>query len=172
MRYDFLIETYESERIKVVSVWSMFADEDLSVRPHPTDTRGRSVHEHMVHQCVSEDSWFRTMLNIDVGAPPLPTDESRLEFMRKYAEDSGKRLAALREKGETWWEEQTTFFDVSRSRAWVLGDSAVLQARIRYMITFGRKCQSPRGPASAHMKYSHSSAWAAWVRFIERETHG
>jgi uncharacterized damage-inducible protein DinB len=120
MRYEFLIDTYETERIKVISAWSMFADEDLPLRPHPTDKRGRSVREHMVHQCVSEDSWFRTMLDIDVGAPPLPKEETRLEFMRRYAEDSGKRLAALREKNETWWEGQTTFFDVPRSRAWVL----------------------------------------------------
>ncbi|MFZ0589834.1 MAG: damage-inducible protein DinB, partial [Bryobacteraceae bacterium] len=68
MRYDFLIETYETERVKVISAWSMFTDQDLRVRPHPTDTRGRSIHEHMVHQCVSEDIWFRTMLEIDVGA--------------------------------------------------------------------------------------------------------
>jgi len=95
MRYDFLIETYETERIKVISAWSMFSDQDLPVRPHPTDTRGRSVHEHMVHQCVSEDTWFRTMLDINVGAPPLPKDEIRLEFMRRYAQDSEKRLAAL-----------------------------------------------------------------------------
>ena len=40
--------------------------------------------------------------------------------MRQYAEDSEKRLAALREKDETWWEGETTFFDVRRSRAWVL----------------------------------------------------
>ena len=72
MRYDFLIETYETERVKVISAWSMFTDHDLPVRPHPTDTRGRSIHEHMVHQCVSEDIWFQTMLQIDVGAPPLP----------------------------------------------------------------------------------------------------
>jgi len=50
----------------------------------------------MVHQCVSEDVWFRTMLDIDVGSPPLPEDEVRLEFMRRYAEDSAKRVAALR----------------------------------------------------------------------------
>jgi uncharacterized damage-inducible protein DinB len=120
MRYGFLIETYATERVKVVSAWSMFADEDLPVRPHPTDPRGRSLHEHMVHQCVGEDIWFRTMLDIDVGAPPLPKDETRLEFMRQYEEDSGKRLAALRDKGETWWEGDTTFFDVRRSRAWVM----------------------------------------------------
>jgi hypothetical protein len=106
MRYEFLIETYETERVKVVSAWSMFTDQDLPIRPHPTDNRGRSFHEHMVHQCVSEDFWFRTMLDIDVGAPPLPKEETRFEFMRQYAEDSGKRLAALREKDETWWKER------------------------------------------------------------------
>jgi uncharacterized damage-inducible protein DinB len=120
MKYDFLVETYETERIKVVSVWSEFADEDLGVRPHRSDPRGRSVHEQMVHQCVSEDLWFRNMLGIDVGAPPLPSEETRLEFMKRYAEDSGKRLDALREKRESWWEEETQFFDVRRSRAWVM----------------------------------------------------
>ncbi len=120
MRYDFLIETYQTERVKVISAWSMFADHDLPVRPHPTDKRGRSIHEHMVHQCVSEDIWFQTMLDINVGAPPLPQDEVRLEFMRRYAEDSQKRVAVLRAKDEAWWEGETTFFDVRRTRAWVL----------------------------------------------------
>ena len=35
MPYDFLIDSYETERIKVISVWSEFADEDLPVRPRP-----------------------------------------------------------------------------------------------------------------------------------------
>lgn len=120
MKYDFLVETYETERIKVVSVWSEFTDDDLPVRPSQSDPRGRSVHEQMVHQCVSEDLWFRNMLGIDVSAPPLPPQETRLEFMKRYAEDSGKRLAALREKPEPWWEEETQFFDVRNSRAWVM----------------------------------------------------
>jgi uncharacterized damage-inducible protein DinB len=120
MRYDFLVETYATERIKVVSVWSEFQDEDLAVRPRAGDPRGRSFHEHMVHQCVSEDLWFRNILGIDVDAPPLPKQETRLEFMKRYIEDSGKRLAALREKEEVWWEEDTNFFDVKRSRAWVM----------------------------------------------------
>jgi uncharacterized damage-inducible protein DinB len=120
VRYDFLVETYETERVKVVSVWSEFRDEDLPFRPRETDPRGRSVHEQMVHQCVSEDLWFRTMLGMDMGAPPLPTTETRLEFMKRYAEQSGKRLAELRTKNEAWWEGETTFFDVKRSRAWVM----------------------------------------------------
>jgi uncharacterized damage-inducible protein DinB len=120
MRYAFLAETYATERLKVVSVWSEFLDEDLPLRPREDDSRGRSVHEQMVHQCVSEDLWFRNMLGIDVGAPPLPVHETRLEFMTRYAEDSGKRLAALQEKDEPWWEENVKFFDVQRSRAWVM----------------------------------------------------
>ena len=120
MRYDFLIETYETERLKLMSVWSEFKDEDLPVRPSRNDRRGRSIHEHMVHQCVSENGWFIGMLGIDVGAPPLPNPETRLNFIRRYAEDSEKRLAALQSKDESWWEGDTKFFDVIRSRAWVM----------------------------------------------------
>jgi uncharacterized damage-inducible protein DinB len=120
MTYDFLVETYATERVKVVSVWSEFTDDDLSVRPRSGDPRGRSVHEQMVHQCVSEDTWFRNMLGINVGASPLPQQETRLEFIRRYAEDSGRRLAALRDTKESWWEENVSFFDVSRSRAWIV----------------------------------------------------
>jgi uncharacterized damage-inducible protein DinB len=120
VRYDFLIETYETERLKVLSVWSEFRDDELPRRPHPDDPRGRSVHEQMVHQCVSEDTWFRTMLGIEVGAPPLPPQENRVDFIRRYAEHSGMRLAELKAKDEAWWEGTTTFFDVKRSRAWVM----------------------------------------------------
>ena len=120
MRYDFLVETYETERIKVLSVWSEFREEDLPIRPRPGDLRGRSVREQMVHQCVSENLWFMNILKIDVAAPPLPKAEARLEFIRRYAEDSGKRLAALQAKEEPWWEGETKFFDVARSRAWVM----------------------------------------------------
>jgi uncharacterized damage-inducible protein DinB len=120
MRYDFLVETYQTERLKLMSIWSEFKDEDLPVRPSRSDVRGRSVHEHMVHQCVSENLWFMNMLGIDVGAPPLPKPETRLNFIQRYAEDSAKRLAALQSKDEAWWEAETKFFDVTRSRAWVM----------------------------------------------------
>jgi uncharacterized damage-inducible protein DinB len=120
MKYDFLVDSYETERVKVLSVWSEFRDEDLPVRPKQDDRRGRSVHEHMVHQCVSEDAWFRTMLGIDVGAPPLPQHETRLEFIKRYAEDSERRLDGLRQTEDHWWEDATTFFDVQRPRAWVV----------------------------------------------------
>src|SRR5438046_5464129 len=120
MQYDFMVETYETERIKVLSVWSEFRDEDLPERPNAKDARGRSVREQMVPQCVSENLWFLNMLGIDVGASPLPAKELRLEFIQKYAEDSWKRLEALKAKEEPWWEGKTRFFDVPRSRAWVM----------------------------------------------------
>jgi uncharacterized damage-inducible protein DinB len=120
MTYDFLIDSYDTERIKVLSVWSEFRDEDLDLRPRHDDPRGRSVREHMVHQCVSEDTWFRTMLGIDVGAPPLPEQETRLSFIARYAEDSGRRVERLRTVEARWWEELTRFFDAQRSRAWVM----------------------------------------------------
>ena len=119
-RYAFLVDTYETERLKVLSSWSMFRDEDLSFRPHPSDPRGRSVLEQMVHQCISEDLWFRTMLEVDVGAPPLPEGEARLSFIERYAEDSGRRLEVLQSKTPEWWEEIVDFFDARRSRAWVM----------------------------------------------------
>lgn len=120
MRYQFLLDTYETEIIKVVSVWSMFDDDHLPVRPHPTDTRGRSVHEHMVHQCVSEDTWFRTMLGVDVQAPPLPAAEDRVSFIRQYATDARRRLAFMARQDEAWFEQDARFFEVVRSRAWIL----------------------------------------------------
>ncbi len=120
MRYQFLIDTYETEILKVLSVWRQFRDDDLAIRPHPTDRRGRSVREHLVHQCLSEDGWFRNMLGIDVGAPPLPASETCREFILRYAQDSSRRLEGLRSKQDAWWEEEVAFFKVSRSRAWIV----------------------------------------------------
>ena len=113
MRYGFLVETYETERLKVLGVWSMFRDEDLPVRPHATDRRGRSVHEQMVHQCVSEDLWFRTMLGIGATVSALPEIEGRLDFIKRYATSSAERLDALRSQPESWWEGETRFFDTT-----------------------------------------------------------
>src|SRR5690348_8665538 len=116
MTYGFLVDTYETERIKVLSVWSMFRDEDLPFRPSK-DQRGRSFLEQMMHQCASEDGWFRGMLGIDVGAPPQPAEQTRLAFIERYAADSKLRLEALRTKDNAWWETVVQFFDVPRSRA-------------------------------------------------------
>lgn len=152
-RYGFLTETYQTERLKVLSAWSMFQDADLEVRPHAGDPRGRSVHEHLVHQCLSEDLWFRTMLGIDVGAPPLPEVETRLAFIRRYAEHSARRLAALQRMADEWWEAEVAFFDAHRSRAWVMVRRIAHTAHHRGQQTallrmLGRPLHSTYGPTA------------------------
>ncbi|HZP17057.1 MAG TPA: DinB family protein [Terriglobales bacterium] len=153
MRYEFLTDTYATERVKILSVWSEFRDDDLPVRPSRNDSRGRSVHEHMVHQCVSENLWFLNMLGIDVGAPPLPSPETRLGFIRRYAEDSSKRLAALQSKEDAWWEAETQFFDTERSRAWVvtrrIAHSSHHRGQLMAMLRMlGREIHSNYGPTA------------------------
>ena len=120
MKYEFLVDTYETEIIKVLSVWSMCDDGDLTNRPHGIDTRGRNLLEHMVHQSISENLWFQTMLGIGVTENPLPETDTRVDFIKRYAENARKRLEVLRGKPEEWWEEETDFFEVKRSRAWVM----------------------------------------------------
>ncbi|HEY2944767.1 MAG TPA: DinB family protein [Vicinamibacteria bacterium] len=152
-RYAFLVDTYRTERLKVMSVWSMFEDADLAARPHRTDRRGRSVHEHMVHQCTSEDMWFRSILGIDVGARPLPETETRLEFIRQYSRDSAKRLEALRAKPDAWWEEVVAFFESRRMRAWIVVRRIAHTAHHRGQQTalariLGRDLYSTYGPTA------------------------
>ena len=98
----------------------MFDDADLDVRPHPRLARDRTPREHMVHQCLSEDKWFTGMFGIDVAAPPLPSPETRLGFIERDAEDSGKRLAALGARDAAWWDAEVAFFDTTHSRAWIM----------------------------------------------------
>jgi hypothetical protein len=153
MEYDFLVETYDTERIKTLSVWSMFKDGDLLIRPHPLDIRDRNPLEHMVHQCFSEDKWFCTMLGIDVSAPPLPEKETRLKFLKRYAEDSGKRLSALKEKNKSWWEQEVSFFETKRLRTWVMTRRIAHTAQHRGEQTallrmLGRQIHSIYGPSA------------------------
>ncbi len=153
MGYKFLVDTYETERIKTLSTWSTFKDEDMKRRPHPQDRRGRNAHEHMVHLCVGENMWFCNMLGIDVSAPPLPENETRLEFIKRYAEDSEKRLASLKEKNDAWWEEEVNFFNVKRSRSWIVTRRIAHTAHHRGQMTMllrmiGREIYSTYGPSA------------------------
>jgi len=120
MRYQFLIDTYKTERFKVISVWSFFRDAELPTRPHSADTRGRSVLEQMTHQCISEDNWFKNFFGIDVNAPPLPATQTRRGFIARYWEDSAMRQAALETRDDSFWEQEVMFFDVPRTRAWIM----------------------------------------------------
>src|SRR5579863_384284 len=122
------------------------------------------------------------MLGIDVGAPPLPKQEVRLEFMKRYAEDSGKRLAALQQKDEAWWEGDTKFFDVPRSRAWVMTRRMThtshhrgqLMAMLRML---GRDLHSNYGPTAdtGGLMQDHAPtiyAYGSIVALLEGEAAG
>ncbi len=131
-RYDFLIETYRTERLKILSSWSQVPDARMEWRPEP---RARSPHEQMVHQCVSEQAFMQNMLGIAITSPVLPAVENRLGFMRHYAAASAERLSALEQKSEEWFEEDATFFDVRRSRAWILTRRVLHSAHHRAQLT-------------------------------------
>jgi uncharacterized damage-inducible protein DinB len=146
------VETYAAERLKTLSVWSMFRDDDLDLRPHRNLARDRTAREHMVHQCMSEDKWFVGMFGIDVGAPPVPTPETRLAFIERYAEDSGKRVARLEAQDAAWWAADVAFFDTTHSRAWIMVRRIAHTAHHRAEMTtllrlLGRQVHSVYGPS-------------------------
>jgi hypothetical protein len=100
VRYQFLPDTYESEILKVIGVWGMFDDAGIHTRPRAGDPRGRNLLEHMIHQCMSEDLWFKRMFGIAVVDNPLPPVESRSAFQESYSTAAGLRLAELCRKPE------------------------------------------------------------------------
>jgi uncharacterized damage-inducible protein DinB len=149
-RYDFLIDSYRTERLKTLSVWSQVPDARMAFRPEP---RARTPHEHMVHQCVSEDTWMRNMLGISVSRPALPSEERRQAFLEHYAAVSGERLAQLESRTDDWFHEETTFFDVKRSKAWVLTRRLTHSAHHRgqltsYLRLWGQALYSTYGPTA------------------------
>ena len=178
-RYEFLIETYRTERLKTLSVWSQVPDARMTFRPEP---RARTPHEHMVHQCVSEDTWMRTMLGIAVSRPVLPSEERKDTFLEHYAAVSAERLAQLESKPDEWFEEETGFFDVRRSRAWVLTRRFTHSAHHRgqmtvYLRMWGQALYSTYGPTADTGGLFQNQAqvvyrYASIDDLIERERSG
>jgi uncharacterized damage-inducible protein DinB len=148
--YDFLIDTYRTERLKILGVWSQVPDHRMNFRP---EARARSPLEHMVHQCLSEEAWMTTMLGIASPRPALPAVERRASFIEHYAAVSDERLEALSSKSDVWFAETTTFFDARRSRAWVLTRRIAHSAHHRgqltvYLRLWGQSLYSTYGPTA------------------------
>lgn len=116
-RYTFLVDTYRTERLKTLGVWAQIPDDRLRVRSEP---RARSPLEHLVHQCQSEHNWMDGMLGIHIDRPALPGQETRAAFVEHYAACSAARLTCLEAQSEAWFEAAAVFFDVRRTRAWIL----------------------------------------------------
>jgi uncharacterized damage-inducible protein DinB len=149
-RYDFLIDSYRTERLKTLSVWSQIPDTRVTFRPEP---RARTALEHLVHQCLSEDAWMRGMLGVVISLPALPERETRLDFLRHYAECSAARLDVLTAMPDEWFEQEVTFFDVVRPRSWVLVRRMTHSAHHRgqltaYLRLWGRDLYSTYGPTA------------------------
>ncbi len=150
MPYGFLVETFATERLKTLTVWSQFHDADLDFRPAEL---ARSVREQLVHQCLSEDAWCTGMLGLPSTIPALPEREERLQFLEHYAEASGQRLGGLQMQPPEWFAAPVSFFAVERSRAWVLVRRIAHTAHHRGQLTtyhrlLGHSLHSTYGPTA------------------------
>jgi len=147
---DILLTSYDTERLKTLTVWSTFSDDDLPFRPAP---RTRTPLEHMVHQCVSENTWMKNMFDVQIARPALPESETRIAFLHHYADVSEARRNLLATRDNSWWAAETTFFGESRSRAWVfirrIAHSAHHRGQLTvYLRLLGRPVYSTYGPTA------------------------
>lgn len=113
--YRFLLDTYETETLKTITIWSAFPDGAMDFRPAP---KSRTVLEQMDHQIQSEGGWMLKMLGIDIG-DYNPSEKTKRGYIERYRGDAARRLEILRQKPEGWWRETAAFFDVTRSRPWI-----------------------------------------------------
>ena len=100
----------------------------------------------------------------------------------RYTECAKQRLQVLREKPEDWWEEIVNFFDVRRSRAWVMTRRIAhtaqhrgqLQAMLRML---GHEVHSTYGPTAdtGGLMQNHAPtiyAYATLEALLEGESQG
>jgi len=147
--YDFLLETYETEILKITGIWAAFPDSAFDFRPSP---KSRTVLEQFEHQVQSEGRWMAAMLGIDTG-DPHPAEKTKRAYIEKYSSDARQRRALLRGKPDDWWREEVSFFDVLRSRAWVLTRRIAHSAHHRgqlivYLRLLGLPVPSVYGPTA------------------------
>lgn len=80
MTYEFLIDSYASERLKVLSLWSEFRDQDVPLRPLATDQvamlrmLGRDLH--------SNYGALQEFLDAKRRRPPAPRSAATLRAHR------------------------------------------------------------------------------------------
>jgi uncharacterized damage-inducible protein DinB len=116
--FQHLLRTYASEVNKLKSVWSEFAENDLSFKPHP---RSSTVGEIIEHELLSERRFFGEFL----GLPEVPANEvlppqrTPASYASHLVELSRERLSFLAKQNEEWWLKVVPFFDVERERIWI-----------------------------------------------------
>ncbi len=147
--YSFLLDSYETELLKIAGIWSAFPESAMAFRPVP---KARSVLEQFEHQVQSEGRWMTTMLGVVTG-DPNPASRTQAGFLAKYRLDAETRLAMLRDKPDAWWREEPMFFDVARSRAWIFTRRMLHSAHHRgqlivYLRLLGLAVPSVYGPTA------------------------
>ena len=147
--FSFLLDTYETETLKTVTIWSAFPGSSMDFRPAP---KSRTVLEQIEHQIQSEGGWMVKMLGIDIG-DFNPKEKTKRACVEKYQADAARRLKILCDKPEAWWLERTAFFDVPRSRAWIfmrrLNHSTHHRGQlIVYLRLLGARVPSVYGPTA------------------------
>ena len=149
--FDFLVETYRTERLKTLGVWSQVpgrahALPSRAARPHaarahgpPVRQRGHLDEEHAGHR--RQPSRVARRGNAH-GASSSTTRAC-----------SAERLDILARQPDDWYAGETTFFDVPRSRAWVLTRRFTHSAHHRgqltvYLRLWGEALYSTYGPTA------------------------
>ena len=152
-RYAFLVDTYATEILKVLSVWAMTEESSLDQRPADGDRRGRTLREHMVHQCQSENGWFVNMFGMVAPGEVLPEQKTKLGFLAHYAAVAEWRREQLDLRDDAWWEEQAQFFELQKPRNWIMTRRIAHTAHHRGQQTtmlrmFGSDLHSTYGPTA------------------------
>jgi len=132
--FQHLLDIYAGETSKVDTVWACFTDTDLAYRVHP---KSSTVQEVMKHQLLSERRFFGEFLG---SAEPAPGDTAPAEatvsaYRRRLVELARPRLAYLASRGEPWWLERATVFDVTRERIWIFWRRVLHTAHHRTQLT-------------------------------------
>jgi uncharacterized damage-inducible protein DinB len=147
-----ILETYTSETQKAAAVFREFRVEDLEYRPHP---RSSTVFDIMKHQLLSERRFFAEFLGSPEpeAAKVLPEERSPAALAARFEELARPRVEFLSEQDESWWLEERPFFDVERTRLWILLRRYLHSAHHRTQLTvylrmLNRKLISVYGPTA------------------------
>jgi uncharacterized damage-inducible protein DinB len=144
-----LVETYASETNKTAAVWSELRDDQLAFQPH---SRSSTVRQILVHQLLSERRFFAEFVGLAEpavetllppgDAPPVAHYVNRLVALAR------PRLAPLAAGTEEFWLEQVPFFDVRRSRIWVVWRRILHSAHHRAQVGVCLRLLEDRVPAT------------------------
>ncbi len=112
------LDTYAGETNKLISIWMVFEDRDLSFRPHP---KSSTVEEIMKHELLSQRRFFAEFLGTAElsAANVLPDPASVTAYWHRLRDLALPRLAFLANQKQDWWLEEVSFFDVRRERIWI-----------------------------------------------------